>query len=291
MNTLMRRGWWQQHWPTVTIPAVFALVATGGLVVYSQQSVTTTEQRNRQLAAFITSSDAKIAALNSQRASKLEAEHTAAVHAAEASKSATVDSSSAISCVNNLRTHGDPTSIDVVVNKSHCINPINYEPADLVSINGYFVSAKISPSLQAMMAAAAAAGAPLGLTSSYRSYADQVATYNGWVATNGSAELADTVSARPGYSEHQTGFAVDLDAGNCALECFATAPQYTWLQEHAAEYGFIQRYYDTFQLITGYSPEAWHYRYVGPAVAKDMKARGSKTLEQYWGITGGDYPS
>lgn len=291
MNTLVRPGWWQRHWPTVAVLILCLVTAVALLGVYDQQTTTLIAQRSQQTKAMAATYDMKIAALKAERAAKLKAEHDAEVRAAEASKSATADSSSVISCTNGLTAHNNPANIDVVVNKAHCINPINYAPADLVSVDGYMVSAKIAPSLQAMMAAAASAGVPLGLTSSYRSYANQVATYNGWVATNGSTEMADTVSARPGYSEHQTGFAVDLDAGSCALECFATTPQYTWLQEHAAEFGFIQRYYDGFQSVTGYSPEAWHYRFVGPTVAKGMKAKSVKTLEQYWGISGGNYPS
>jgi len=142
-----------------------------------------------------------------------------------------------------------------------------------------------------MCAAATAAGLPFRITSSFRSYQNQVDTYNQWVAVNGSTASADTVSARPGYSEHQTGYAMDIASGGCALDCFAGTPQYAWMQAHAAEYGFIQRYYDGYESITGYSPEPWHYRYVGIQVAEDMKARGIKTLEQYWGVSGGDYAS
>ena len=140
-----------------------------------------------------------------------------------------------------------------------------------------------------MLQAAAAAGAPLSVTSSFRSYSNQVSTYNYWVKINGSAASADTVSARPGYSEHQTGLAIDFSAGGCSLECFAGTAQYTWMKANAAEYGFIERYMPGMTSITGYSPEAWHYRYVGATVAKDMKAKGVKTLEQYWSVAGGDY--
>lgn len=187
-------------------------------------------------------------------------------------------------------THGNPSQINVVINKKHCFNPINFAPTDLVSFNGYLLSAKIRPDLQAMFDAAASAGVPLGLTSSYRSYTDQVATYNNWVRVNGSYEAADTVSARPGYSEHQTGFAVDLStAAGCSLECFAQTAQYKWIRENAANYGFIERYPVGLESITGYSPEAWHWRYVGKTVAQEMKSKGIKSLEQFWNISGGSY--
>lgn len=75
----------------------------------------------------------------------------------------------------------------------------------------------------------------------------------------------------------------------CPLECFANSQAYTWLRAHAAEYGFIQRYPVGLTAITGYSPEAWHWRYVGSEVALDMKAKNIETLETYFGISGGDY--
>jgi D-alanyl-D-alanine carboxypeptidase len=140
-----------------------------------------------------------------------------------------------------------------------------------------------------MMNDAAASGNGFALSSAYRSYANQVATYNNWVAINGSAAAADTVSARPGYSEHQTGLAADLKVGSCVLECFGGTTQYAWLQAHASDYGFIERYPDGLTSITGYSPEAWHWRYVGPITAKDLKTKGIQTLEEYFGISGGDY--
>lgn len=140
-----------------------------------------------------------------------------------------------------------------------------------------------------MMNAAALAGTPFDMSSAYRSYANQVATYNNWVAVNGSQAAADTVSARPGYSEHQTGLAADLKVGGCALECFGSTSQYQWLKQHAADYGFIERYPQGLTSITGYSPESWHWRYVGTNIAQDMKAKSIQTLEQYFGISGGDY--
>lgn len=140
-----------------------------------------------------------------------------------------------------------------------------------------------------MIQDATAAGQGFDLSSAYRSYDNQVTTYNTWVTVNGSAALADTVSARPGYSEHQTGLAADLKVGSCVLECFGTTSTYTWLREHAATYGFIERYPQGLSDITGYAPEAWHWRYVGPATAQDMKQKGIQTLEQYFGISGGSY--
>jgi D-alanyl-D-alanine carboxypeptidase len=247
---------------------------------------------NQQQDSFAMERDAKFAQIDKQladakAAKKAKEDQTASANAALTDQQAgkvVTPSGCAIHGV-----HGDPTSIDVVVNKKHCFNPIDYAPSDLVAIDGATISAKVASDFDAMFKAAAAAGYPITVTSSYRSYQNQVTTYNGWVTANGSTTAADTVSARPGYSEHQSGFAMDLAAGNCALECFLTSGQYTWMTDHAADYGFIQRYPVGLTSITGYSDESWHYRYVGKAVAQDMKKKGTKTLEQYWNISGGGY--
>lgn len=183
----------------------------------------------------------------------------------------------------------NPTSIIIVVNKKHCINPPSWAPPDLTSLDGYLMRSVTASHMQQMMQAAAAAGLPFGLTSAYRSYNDQVATYNNWVQVNGSTASADTVSARPGYSEHQTGLAADLDTGGCVLECFGNTGQYAWLKQNAANYGFIERYPSGLTGVTGYSPEPWHWRYVGSDTALAMKRSGVQTLEEYLGISGGDY--
>jgi D-alanyl-D-alanine carboxypeptidase len=182
-------------------------------------------------------------------------------------------------------------SITVVINKKHCFNPKNWAPTDLTSLDGYLMAAQAASHMDEMMQAAAAAGVGFTLSSAYRSYDNQVVTYNTWVNVNGSTASADTVSARPGYSEHQTGLAADLKAGSCALECFKGTSAYQWLRQNAATYGFIERYPDGLTEITGYSPEAWHWRYVGSKTALDMKTKGIETLEQYLGISGGDYAS
>lgn len=184
--------------------------------------------------------------------------------------------------------HSNPAAITVLVNKKHCLQPLSFTPPDLVTTHGATISAKAAADFNRMFADAAASGQPFTVSSSYRSYATQVSTYNYWVSVNGQ-QAADTVSARPGYSEHQTGFAVDVAANGCTLNCFGGTSQYQWFQANAANYGFIQRYYAGYESITGYASEEWHYRYVGVPVAQDMKARGIKTLEQYWGLPGGGY--
>ena len=183
----------------------------------------------------------------------------------------------------------EPNTITIVVNKKHCFSPADWAPADLTSVEGYMLRDIAATQLSSMMASASAAGVGFGISSAYRSYANQLATYNNWVAVNGSVAAADTVSARPGFSEHQTGLAVDLRAGGCTLGCFGTSSQYAWLQSNAGEYGFIERYPVGLTSITGYAAEPWHWRYVGKDTALDMKTKGIQTLEQYFGVSGGDY--
>lgn len=185
----------------------------------------------------------------------------------------------------------NPSKVTVVLNKKHCFNPIDWAPNDLVSVGGYYLRSEAAAHIQELIGAASAAGLPIDFSSAYRSYANQQVTYNNWVAVNGSQAAADSVSARPGFSEHQTGLAADLKVGSCVLECFGGTAQYTWLAEHAAEHGFIRRYPVGLSSITGYEPEVWHWRYVGLSTAQDMKAKGIETLEQYFGISGGDYAS
>ncbi|MNC65163.1 D-alanyl-D-alanine carboxypeptidase [compost metagenome] len=88
----------------------------------------------------------------------------------------------------------------------------------------------------------------------------------------------------PGHSEHQTGLAIDLSGtdGKCAAEsCFAGTKEANWLADHAAEYGFIIRYPEGKQAITGYMYEPWHVRYVGKDIAASIAERGI-TLEEYY---------
>lgn len=182
----------------------------------------------------------------------------------------------------------DPTSPWVVVNKQHALQPNSYAPTDLTSIGaGQVLRAEAAQSFTAMQQVAAAAGISFSPASSYRSYNTQVSVYNNYVSSYGQAE-ADTFSARPGYSEHQTGWAVDIASAGCSLDnCFASTEAGKWLVAHAYEYGFILRYPDGLTNTTGYMYESWHYRYVGTALAAEMRTKGITTLETFFSIPGG----
>lgn len=180
------------------------------------------------------------------------------------------------------------SSLQVVVNKKHPLNPIDYAPASLKSVgNGQQMRTEAADAFIAMQTAAATAGSPIAATSGYRSYSYQKTVYGGYVAQYGVAQ-SDTFSARPGYSEHQTGLAVDIQGGGCVLDnCFANTPEGKWLAENAYKYGFILRYPADKVAVTGYEHEAWHYRYVGVPLATDMHTKGIETLEEYFNVPGG----
>ncbi|TJY71478.1 D-alanyl-D-alanine carboxypeptidase family protein [Arthrobacter sp. CAU 1506] len=191
--------------------------------------------------------------------------------------------------------HTDPASIGVVVNKRRPLAPLDYHPDDLrqpaVSIGTGGESAllrdAVADATEKMFSAAAADGAPMIMVSGFRSYATQVDTYNHWVLQHGSEAAADMISARPGYSEHQTGLSMDIGdiTGACNLQqCFADTAAGTWAARNAVRFGFIIRYSPGEEKVTGYSPEPWHLRYVGKKVAGKMEERGIGSLEEYFGL-------
>ncbi len=182
----------------------------------------------------------------------------------------------------------DPNSIWVVVNKPHPLSPTSFQPTDLTSVGGQLVSAKIAPSLNTLIAGAKTEGVSLRVVSGFRSYNYQTNLYNSYVASDGQS-AADTYSARPGHSEHQTGLAADIGGVHgCDVEqCFGSTPEGKWLSENAEQYGFIIRYTEAKQSVTGYQAEAWHLRYVGVDLVSEMKKQGVSTLEEFFDIAGG----
>lgn len=195
----------------------------------------------------------------------------------------------------------DPASLWVVVNKQRQLNPKTYVPAKLVvpniplrsNITGdeQQVSSVMAPALEQMAAAAKNDGITLNVQSGYRSYNFQVNLYNSYVRNDGQAQ-ADRESARPGYSEHQTGLAADLGGvtnPSCNVaQCFGDTAEGKWLAVHAYEYGFIIRYPADKQSVTGYEYEPWHVRYIGTDLSQEMHKQSVTTLEEFFGIAGGE---
>lgn len=183
----------------------------------------------------------------------------------------------------------DPASLWVIVNKQHPLAPLDYTPSDFISAYGHQVSSRMVYDLTALMNAATSDDVGVTVISSYRSYSYQVNLYNSYVAEDGQAK-ADTYSARAGYSEHQTGLAIDFGnkAGTCAVQnCYADTPEGKWLAANAYKYGFLLRYTAEKQSVTGYEAEAWHYRYIGKDLSTEMHTSGLSTLEEFFNITGG----
>ena len=190
----------------------------------------------------------------------------------------------------------DPASIWIVVNKQRPLNPTNYVPADLVTPNvplrvpgndSMQLRRETAAALEKMFAAAKTEGLDLMLSSGYRSYQFQVTLYGGYVKNSSVAE-ADKTSARPGYSEHQTGLAADIEptAKNCDVDvCFAATPEGTWLAANAYKYGFIIRYTKDKVPVTGYSYEPWHIRYVGTDLSNELRKQNITTLEEFFGLS------
>lgn len=178
----------------------------------------------------------------------------------------------------------DVTSIWVVVNKRRPLNPQNYAPSDLVAVGSQRLRTAAAEALSSLMNDAKKEGLTISPLSGYRSYNTQVIVYNNEVATNGQA-VADTQSARPGTSEHQTGLSIDVGGGGCGIEdCFANTKEGKWLAANSYKYGFIIRYPEGKQAVTGYRYEPWHIRYVGSDLSTEMKTRNVSTLEEFFGL-------
>lgn len=175
----------------------------------------------------------------------------------------------------------DPTSPWVIVNKLNPLQPVDYAPELRVVNVPYVYEPRMRPeaadAIERMFAAfQAETGLQMQSQSAYRSYQTQVDVYQG----------NDTLTARPGYSEHQTGWVMDISAKplECALQiCFGQTAQGQWLAQHAWEYGFIIRYPDGKTDVTGYQYEPWHVRYVGTELAKEMHDTGVQTMEEFFG--------
>ncbi len=171
----------------------------------------------------------------------------------------------------------------VVVNK-HRPLPQGYAPAKLREVApGQRLVPAAARRAEALLAAAADDGVALRVASAYRSTADQAAAFRRWSRVLG-PERAAVQSARPRHSEHETGLALDLlpAAGECQeFACFADTAQARWLAEHAHEHGFVVRYPEGQEDVTGFTYEPWHLRFVGEPLARDMHALGSTSLEEH----------
>lgn len=188
-----------------------------------------------------------------------------------------------------------PDSVTVLINKELGL-PEDYVPENLVvpevrfSFSGYqekkLMREDAAAALEELFLAAEEEGLSLFAVSGYRSYARQKGIYERNVAKNG-AERTNQFSAKPGYSEHQSGLTMDVSTNSINYrldEAFGGTPEGKFLAEHAHEYGFIIRYPEGKSDITGFAYEPWHIRYVGKELAKELFEDGI-TMEEYYGYT------
>lgn len=190
----------------------------------------------------------------------------------------------------------DPASPWVIVNKRRPLAPKTYTPNDLVTPAIPLaattnmekqVRKQTATALEGLVAAGKKEGLQFNLQSGYRSYNFQTNLYNRYVQQQGQA-VADTQSARPGFSEHQTGFAADVGSASnpgCDVEaCFGETAEGKWLAANGYKFGFIIRYPKGMDAITGYTYEPWHVRFVSTKLATEMHNKNVATLEEFFGI-------
>lgn len=175
-------------------------------------------------------------------------------------------------------------SLDMLVNKHHHLSE-DFVPNDLTSISTEYASEDdLECSRLALNAfiemsrAAEAAGYGIVINSAYRSYQDQVELIDFYRNAYGQ-EYVDKYVARPGYSEHQTGLAFDI--GSRSSRTFASSKEYGWMLENAHLYGFVMRYDERYEDLTGFRKEPWHYRYVGKDIAQYLYEHNNMSLEEY----------
>lgn len=175
----------------------------------------------------------------------------------------------------------------MMVNKTYGL-PSDYLPVDTVesckgktSTCNKCINKRAYSSFTTMQADAKALGLNIYIASGYRPFVSQESIYNRYIKRDGKA-AADTYSARPGYSEHQTSYTFDLNSIN---DSFANTNEGKWVNENAYLYGFIIRFPKGKDIFTGYKYEPWHLRYVGYKLAKKLYNNGNwLSLEEYFGV-------
>lgn len=175
----------------------------------------------------------------------------------------------------------------LIVNKFYHLSA-DYQPDDLVVVNNKYyygtnhkLRKKAYEAFIDMWNAANNENIYLIMNSSYRTYESQVKVYDEYKNTKGTS-YADKIAARPGYSEHQTGLALDIfSKDNTTTSNFKGSAAHIWLQENSYRFGFIERYQEGKEDITGFAAEAWHYRYVGVEAATFIY-NNNITFEEYY---------
>ncbi len=173
----------------------------------------------------------------------------------------------------------------ILVNKYYSL-PSKYAPDDIVKMSNLYaypnnsIRSEVYEAFKEMSKAAKEENITLIVNSSYRSYDEQKEIYDEYESSRGK-DYADKYAARPDFSEHQTGLALDIFTPGANMKTFEETTAFSWLRDNAYKYGFILRYPKDKSDITGYSYESWHYRYLGKDLAK--KVYDSKlTYDEYY---------
>jgi len=172
----------------------------------------------------------------------------------------------------------------VLVNKYNYLNenyvPDNLEELTSCSISGKLLVKEAKDNFELMCNNISKDNLNLRVISSYRGFNYQKTLYDNYALKDG-IEKADTYSARPGFSEHQTGLVIDVDNGKTDFNNFENTKEFEWMINNSYKYGFILRYPYGKENITGYSYESWHYRYVGKDIAEYI-FHNDLTLDEYY---------
>ena len=182
---------------------------------------------------------------------------------------------------NHIKTVKNPDAINVVVNKLHKL-PDEWNPKNLVQVNPQrdeYLEKRAAKAFFSFRDACQKQGFSITAFSGFRSYQHQERNYHNMIQAQGQ-EQTDRYVSRPGHSEHNTGLCVDISIDGIYYEDIDQSPYYSWFREHMVEYGFILRYPENKQAITGYHYECWHIRYLGKQLAKKVKNSGL-TFEEY----------
>jgi len=179
----------------------------------------------------------------------------------------------------------DSSQVTMLVNKTYYLDE-NYIPKGMVELSnqagasGTEMLAEAASAMEEWAAGAANVGTPFYATNSYRSYDSQATLYENYVINHGQ-EQADRESARAGFSEHQTGLTCDVTATGQEDLDFSETTAYLWVSTNCMDYGWILRYPEGKETITGYEYESWHYRYVGKEVAQALY-KTNFTYDEFW---------
>lgn len=264
------------------IGCLIYLTATGGMEKITQAARNKGQQNT---AAAVSTSSAKTEEETASPSASAEASASASAQASSVPSASTAPAETPVSTPDTT----SDASLLRIVNHNQPLSA-DYVPSDLVYVNvpslrNEMLRSEAAASLEQMFAAAEADGVSLTLVSAYRSYDYETQLYSYYTGLYGQ-DYANTIDDQPGFSEHQLGLAVDIDETGdeaCTLNaCFDTTGAYAWLNEHAADYGWIQRYPQGTQSETGIIYSPWAYRYVGVETAQALKASG-KTMESYFG--------